>query len=150
MLFQEIYDVTVAVDESTGVVVEEDWFVRNPREGKDAETTHRIGGPAVTNRDSVSGKIISEQWWHYGKQHRDNGPAVLRVDPNTDVVVREEWWRNDALHRDGGPALIERDPQTGQITTEEYWTNGRMEGATPEESRARIAKLTGLDLNRIP
>lgn len=55
--------------------------------------THRIDGPAITDRNRT------EIWYLNGVRHRDNGPAVTRPDGS------EEWFRHGYRHRVGGPAV---------------------------------------------
>jgi hypothetical protein len=65
--------------------------------------------------------MTCEKWWKDGALDRADGPAVIERDPVTGIVTREDWWRDGSLHRTDGPAIIERDPATGAVTWEEWW-----------------------------
>jgi len=55
---------------------------------------HRIDGPAVTWSDGTT------EWYKEGKLHREDGPAMV------DCIGVERWYKDGEYHRIGGPSLI--------------------------------------------
>lgn len=74
----ENYEVQIDRDSVTGVARGEFWYKNGVQ--------HRIDGPALINRDAVTGKTISSQWFLEGKvipyrQRRNLRSLVNYVPP---------------------------------------------------------------------
>jgi hypothetical protein len=113
---EEKYIVEIERDTETGIVRREVWSDENLK-------VHRIGAPALTERDE-KGRVVCEAWRLHGSGHRDGGPAQSKINPQTGVVVEELWRVNGRPHRLDGPAEITRNPQTGRGTFSRWYVNG--------------------------
>jgi hypothetical protein len=85
----EAYTVEKVYDETTGIIIREDWW---NSEIKRSENWHRLDGPAVINRDPTTGIVTHEEWWKNGVPHRADGPAFIYRNPATGKITRQIWY----------------------------------------------------------
>jgi hypothetical protein len=116
-------DHTVATirNRATGIVIHEEWDM-------DDGTLDRADGPALTNRDPITGIVTFEAWCKNGKAERMDGPADIHRDPHTGVVTYEAWKKGGELNRADGWAATWRDAATGKVTGQEMWRDGHHVG----------------------
>jgi hypothetical protein len=98
---------------------------------------HRIGGPAYLEYRE-DGSLLLESWRRHGIQHRDpeNGPASTMICE--DGGCFEEYFVDGRYHRDPaiGPACIKRNA-AGQVVNQIYWVRGEVH-RDPRQGPARI------------
>jgi hypothetical protein len=84
---EELASVRIWRDKKTGKVVMEEW--------RDAQgLRHRIAAPAQLFRNPETDVVCTELWAIHGKEHRDDGPAVTNRDAVTGKVTFSCWCRD--------------------------------------------------------
>jgi hypothetical protein len=76
-----------------------------------------------------------QEWRKDGKLDRADGPAVIERDRVTGVVIVEQWFKDGKPDRADGPAIILRDPMTGDITFDEWLKNGQKIAPPPAAAK---------------
>lgn len=116
-MVNQIYQVEQYLSDDNKIVTDEQWR----QDGK----LSRIDGPAITERDTLSGFLISEGWFLNGNLHREGGPAQIGYDPENDGTVLEEiWFWHGVRHRRDGPAVIRYNELTHEVEDTEWWIDG--------------------------
>jgi hypothetical protein len=110
-------------DRANNIVIHEQW-VRSSRDGK-SYSHHRVGGPAIVDRDHRSGAVTCEEFWVNGQLCDGVSPSIQTFDSDSGVVIGEIWTRSGLKHREGAAAHIERHPKTGTVILEEWWIDGK-------------------------
>jgi len=100
---------------SSGRLQIERWALHNQ--------THREDGPAYTEYDPATGRVLRELYYEHNKRHNANNdkPSIV-YDAKTGRVQIKEWYFKGAPHRVTGEASYIRYSETGHII-EQRWNN---------------------------
>lgn len=111
-------DMPAVVMYDEGDVVERHWYENGRR--------NRWGDDIAFERVCPVTETKTSQWWCVEDQlHRLGAPAMIERDADSGTVTIEAWFKDGNRHREDGPALIERDAETGNVSRTTYFINGR-------------------------
>lgn len=102
-------------DASRKKVVAEYWTLNG-------KPSRHDGGPAETEYDPESGRIVAERYFRKGRPNREDGPWSLEWDPKTGICIREIYACYGSIGREHDmPAEIEREPEHGRVIAERWY-----------------------------
>lgn len=128
------YHVTVTLRDGWKIPrLREEWYRANTTE------LHRDHGPAVTETEAATGKILHQEWRRNGELHREGDLPAL-IDDTQKYFRIEAWYLDGKEFRADKPSRIVTDFDTNRVIQEGWCTDSNVDGPSRLDGPAFICR----------